>query len=244
MVPAAEPPVTHGSLGRAARAKIARVDGSEGVTRRAAPALPGRTLAALPGRALAALPWLAYPLAVWAGLAAGGVRLAGGLVLGALALRSLLAWRSQGARRLAAPLLAAGVPAAAALVLDDALLLLLAPVLVSLGLLGAFGFSLWHGPPLIESVARLQTGELSPAEMRYCRGVTALWCVFFAANALVTALLAVAGSLAAWALWTGALSYLAIGVVLAGELTVRAWRFRRYTGGPTDVVMKRIFPPR
>jgi uncharacterized membrane protein len=198
-------------------------------------------------RALLALPWLAYPLAVWAGLALGGVRLAGALVIAALAVRSLLVWRRAEAAapgRLLAPLFAAGVPAVAALWLDDPLWLLFVPVLVSLGLLGAFAFSLWRGPPLIESVARAQVGELSAAEVRYCRGVTAVWCVFFAANALATALLAVTGSLAAWALWTGALSYLAIGLVLAAELTIRAWRFRRYTGGPTDVLMRRLFPPR
>jgi len=33
-------------------------------------------------------------------------------------------------------------------------------------------------------------------------------------------------------------------VVLAVELTVRSWRFRRYTGGVTDVLMRRLFPPR
>jgi uncharacterized membrane protein len=244
MVPAGARPVTRRSLERAAHAKIARVLGSEGATRQAGHALPGRAAPALPGRVFAALPWLAYPLAVWAGLALGGVRLAGGLVLGALALRSLVLWRRRDARRLAAPLLAAGLPALAALALDDALLLLFAPALVSLGLLGAFAVSLWRGPPVVESVARLQMGTLSEAEVRYCRGVTLVWCVFFAANALATTLLALTGSLAAWALWTGVFSYVAIGLVLAAELTVRAWRFRRYTGGPTDVVMRRLFPPR
>jgi uncharacterized membrane protein len=197
-------------------------------------------------RALGALPWLAYPLAVWAGLALGGARAAGGLVIAALALRSLLVWRAEPAAlgRLLVPLAAAGLPAAAAALLDDPLLLLFVPVLVSLGLLGAFAWTLWRGPPLIESVARLQVGDLSAAELRYCRGVTWVWCAFFLANALATALLALSGSLAAWALWTGALSYLAIAVVLAVELTVRSWRFRRYTGGPTDVVMRRLFPPR
>jgi uncharacterized membrane protein len=197
-------------------------------------------------RALGALPWLAYPLAVWAGVALGGARAAGALVIAALALRSLLVWRraeSAALGRLLLPLAAAGLPAAAAALLDDPLLLLFVPVLVNVGLLGAFGWTLLRGPPLIESLARLQAGELSPAEVRHCRGVTAVWCAFFAANALATAWLALSGSLAAWALWTGALSYLAVAVLLAVELTVRSFRFRRYTGGATDVVMRRLFPP-
>jgi len=196
---------------------------------------------------LVALPWLAYPLGVWGALAVGGARLAGGAVVAALALRGVLVWRSGDAallRRLLVPLAAAGLPAAAAALLEDPLLLLFVPVLVNLGLLAAFARTLWRGPPLIETLARLQMGELSAAELRYCRGVTAVWCLFFAANAIATALLALSGSLRAWALWTGALSYGAIGLVLAIELTVRAWRFRRYTGGLSDVVMRRIFPPR
>jgi uncharacterized membrane protein len=198
-------------------------------------------------RALGALPWLAYPLAVWAALALGGARVAGALVIAALTLRSLRVWRRAepaALGRLLLPLAAAGLPAVAATLLDDPLLLLFVPVLVSLGLLGAFAWTLWRGPPLIESVARLQVGELSAAEVRYCRTVTGVWCAFFVANALVAAWLALSGSLAAWALWTGALSYLAIAAVLAVELTVRSWRFRRYAGGPTDVLMRRLFPPR
>jgi len=198
-------------------------------------------------RILATLPWLAYPLGVWAALALGGARVAGGLVVAALALRSLVLWRRKDdglLGRLLIPLALAGGPAAAAALLADPLLLLFVPVLVNLGLLAAFARSLWRGPPVIETVARLQVGELSDAEVRYCRTVTAVWCLFFAANAIATALLALSGSLRAWALWTGALSYVAIGVVLAVELTVRSWRFRRYTGGVTDVLMRRLFPPR
>lgn len=198
-------------------------------------------------RALGALPWLAYPLAVWAALALGGARAAGALVMAALAARSLLVWRRAepaALGRLLVPLAAAGLPAAAATLLDDPLLLLFVPVLVNVGLLGAFGWTLLRGPPLIESLARLQAGELSAAELRHCRAFTVAWCSFFAANALATAWLALSGSLAAWALWTGALSYLAVVVLLAVELTVRSFRFRRYTGGATDVIMRRLFPPR
>ena len=86
-------------------------------------------------------------------------------------------------RRLLVPLAAAGLPALLAALLEDPLLLLFVPVLVNLGLLVAFARSLWRGPPVIESLARLQVGDLSDAEVRYCRSVTGIWCVFFVANA-------------------------------------------------------------
>ncbi len=197
-------------------------------------------------RMLGPLPWLAYPLAIWAGLAFAGTRATAGLVLAALAVRTFAIWngeREDALRTLLLPLAAAGVPAAAAVALDDPLLLLFAPVLVSLGLLGVFGYSLLRGPPLIERVARFQVGALSPAEVRYCRTVTAVWCLFFVANGGTAGWLALSGSLAAWALWTGVLSYLAIAALFAIELTVRSWRFRRYGGGPLDALLSRVFPP-
>jgi len=193
------------------------------------------------------VPWLAYPLAVWAALRLAGPRAAAALVLAAVAARAAFLWRRADAaarRRLLVPLAAAGAPAAIAAWLDDPLLLLFVPALVGLGLLFAFARTLRRGPPLVETLARLQVGELSAAEVRYCRSVTAVWCVFFAANALVTAALAAFGSLAAWGLWTGALSYLAVAVLYAVELTLRSWRFRHYGDGPGDALMRRVFPPR
>ncbi len=198
-------------------------------------------------RALGAALWLAYPFAVWVGLALSGPRAAAAFVLIALLARTLPFWHNVEAeerQRLLIPLAIAVLPAAGAAWLDDPLLLLFVPVLASLALLFAFARSLWRGPPLIETLARLQVGELSAAERRYCRGVTAIWCVFFAANASVAAWLALWGSTRAWALWTGALAWVAVGVLFAIELSVRSWRFRRYTGGPTDWLMRRLFPPR
>jgi len=181
-------------------------------------------------RILAAAPWLAYPLVVWAGLSLGGPRVAAALVLVALAARTLPLWRStagEARRQLLVPLVAAGAPAAGAAWLDDPLLLLFVPALVSLGLLLAFARSLWWGPPVVETLARLQVGELSAAEVRYCRSVTVVWCVFFAANAVTAAALAWSGSLGAWALWTGVYAYLAVALLFGVELAVRFVRFGR-----------------
>ena len=198
-------------------------------------------------RTLTAAIWLAYPFLVWVGLEFSGPRAAAALVLVTLSARALPFWRSLEAterRRLLIPLAMATLPAASTAWFDDPLLLLFVPVLASLALLFAFVRSLWRGPPLIEILARLQVGELSAAELRYCRGVTAIWCVFFALNASIAAWLALWGSTRAWALWTGALAWVAVAGLFVIELSVRSWRFRRYTGGPTDWLMRRLFPPR
>ena len=191
--------------------------------------------------------WLAYPLAVAAALTLAGPRAAGALVLAALGARAWRLWRRAEAaarRRLLLPLVAGGLPAVLAMGLDDPLLLLFVPTLVSLGLLLAFARTLWSGPPLVETLARLSVGELSPAEVRHCRRVTIVWCVFLGMNAGLAAWLALAGSLAAWTLWTGALSYVAIGLLFAVELVVRSARFRHYGSGPGEALMRRLLPPR
>lgn len=204
-------------------------------------------LPAMPRPDPSQLLWLAYPLAVWAGLALAGPRLAGGLVLALLGARLVVLRRRldpTALRQLLLPLLAAGVPAGLAAALGHRLLLLFVPVLVSLGLLFAFARTLWRGPPFIETLARLSVGELSAAEVRYCRSVTVIWCLFFGANAGISGWLALRGSLEAWLLWTGVLSYVSIAVLFAAELTVRSLRFRHYGQGPGDALLRRLLPPR
>jgi hypothetical protein len=56
--------------------------------------------------------------------------------------------------------------------------------------------------------------------------------------------LALSGDLAIWTLYTGIVSYLLLGTLFACEYVYRHWRFRRYVGAPTDVVLKWFFPPR
>jgi uncharacterized membrane protein len=105
---------------------------------------------------------------------------------------------------------------------------LLPPVLVSLALLWSFGRSLAPGRmPMIERFARRIDGDLSPARVAHCRGVTRVWCAFFASNAAVTTALALAAPVSWWALWTGALTYVAIGALLGGEYLLRRRRFPR-----------------
>ena len=48
-----------------------------------------------------------------------------------------------------------------------------------------------------------------------------VWTAWLSLNALVALVLAVFGSDAAWALWTGVIAYLIMGVLFAGEFALR-----------------------
>jgi uncharacterized membrane protein len=162
-------------------------------------------------------------------------------------LRSLLTSRGrplQQLRALAAPSLAVGVPLALAAWSNQPLALLLTPAAVSFGLLAVFGRSLWQSVSLVERFARGLAADLSAEEIAYCRRVTAMWCVFFLANGSATAALALAAARETWVLYTSFISYLLIGALFASEFIYRHWRFRRYTGAPTDFLLRRVFPPR
>lgn len=189
---------------------------------------------------------VAYPFLVFAALRQGvEPRWVALLVAGALGLRGVLRWRRPGAaelRRLLAPALAVGVALVPALVANDARGLLFLPAAVNAALLFAFARTLVSGPPLVETFARLAHSDLSEAELRYCRSVTALWCAFFAANGAVALVLALQEAVFLWTLYTGLVSYLGIGLLFAAEFTVRAWRFGRYAGTPVEPLFRRLFP--
>jgi uncharacterized membrane protein len=102
------------------------------------------------------------------------------------------------------------------------------PVVISGGLAFLFGASLWRPPSLVERMAELGGETLSPAIRLYCRRVTMVWALWLAINTLIAAALALFGSLEAWALWTGLLSYLVMGLIFAVEFTLRRFVRRRH----------------
>jgi hypothetical protein len=85
--------------------------------------------------------------------------------------------------------------------------------------------------------------DLPDFTLPYCRKVTGIWCLFLAANSVLVLALAVAAPVAWWALYTGALFYVLLGLLLAGELVFRKWWFRYYGDGPADRLFARAFPP-
>jgi uncharacterized membrane protein len=100
------------------------------------------------------------------------------------------------------------------------------PVLVSMGFLLVFAYSLIEPPSIIERIARLHEPDFPEAAVRYTRRVTQVWCVFFVFNGSAALGLAMWGSQAAWALYTGLISYVLMGVLFAVEYLCRL-RFKR-----------------
>jgi uncharacterized membrane protein len=189
---------------------------------------------------------LAYPLVVYAGLTFLTPRqLAIGL-LAVFALRAATRWRratTSDLGRLAPPALLLASVALAAALRDDPRFLLLVPALMNGALLLAFGRTLFGGgPSLVETLARLQGGDLGAEEIAHCRSVTRVWCGFFLANGGASLLLALRGDLAAWTLYTGVIAYLLMGILFAAELVVRARRFGRYGGTLVEPLLRRWFP--
>ena len=101
------------------------------------------------------------------------------------------------------------------------------PVMVNASLLWAFGTTLARGrTPMVERFARMKDPVLSPEAVRWCRGVTLVWCSFFILNGGI-ALATVFLSRDLWLLWNGCLSYVAIGLLFAGEWMTRTIVMRR-----------------
>jgi uncharacterized membrane protein len=178
------------------------------------------------GLAAAAL-GVAYPFLVYAGL---GHAPAGLFVLAALALVALrlAAVRRGRVGRALAPALAA-VAAATLLAwsLDPAVAAQAYPVLMSLGMAAAFGWSLRHPPSLIELFARLAEPDPDAAARAYMRRVTLAWCAVLLLNAGLSALSVLHGDLALWTLYNGLVSYLLMGLMFVGEYALRRWLRRR-----------------
>lgn len=188
--------------------------------------------------------YAAYPVLIYAAHTRLPTRSVGVLVLALLLATMLLRTRSRAVDvwQIARPHLPLFALIAAAIALDERLLLLLLPVVVSSYLCATFAWSLRRGPPMIERFARLMEDDLPDFTAPYCRRVTALWSVFLALNALVVAGLAAAAPLSWWAAYTGPGFYVLLAALLGAEFSFRKWWFRYYGEGPIDRILSRWFP--
>lgn len=108
-------------------------------------------------------------------------------------------------------------------------LLLYYPVAVNLTMLIFFASSLKFGIPIIERLARLKEPDLPEQGVAYTRTVTLVWCVFFILNGSVALATALYGDINLWTTWNGLLSYLCMGLLMAGEWLVRLRVINRAT---------------
>jgi uncharacterized membrane protein len=134
------------------------------------------------------------------------------------------------------------VVVALAAVFDDKRFVLAMPVLINLVLLYGFASSL-RATPMVERFARMQDPNLGEEQVAYCRTVTKVWCGFFVLNAAVCAALALFASVSLWALYTGLIAYVLIGVLGTTEYIVRKARFREYGPHLHDRLLAKLFPP-
>ncbi|OIR10097.1 hypothetical protein GALL_80250 [mine drainage metagenome] len=174
-----------------------------------------------PWLALTVIGGLAYPFLVYLSLGRvpPALPVLAGLTL--IGLRMLGLRRLAEARRWLAAFALAGTALAALLFWRPALAARCYPIAISLAVAAVFALSLRFPPSVVERIARLREPDLPPEGVRYTRRVTALWVGFLLCNAAISAATALWGSLAAWTLWNGLLSYLAMGLLFAGEILVR-----------------------
>ncbi|MGM8891995.1 Clp protease, partial [Psychrobacter sp. 1Y1] len=101
--------------------------------------------------------------------------------------------------------------------------LLFYPVVINLTMLGLFGYSLKHGPSMIERLARLKEPDLPDEAIGYLNSVTLIWCGLFIFNGSMALYTALYTSIETWTLYNGLIAYLLIGSLLGGE-----WLYRTF----------------
>lgn len=121
----------------------------------------------------------------------------------------------------------------------SAQLALALPALNNLAFLLVFAGSLALKRPIVQRFAQLFHTDLSPEELRYCTNVTWLWVGYFVLNITITLGLAVWGNLTLWTIHTGAVSYIAAGLLGISEYVVRKKKFGRFTERPHDRLLRR-----
>jgi len=195
-------------------------------------------------KTLVVLAMVGYPVLVYGGLRLLEPRALALALGGALLVREAVRLRARSPSPLLGPLALVASILALSAAFNEGRFFLFVPALISAALFVSFGRTLIVGPSMVERLARRRLAHVTVADVVYCRRVTEVWCAFFIANGALSLWLALRAPIEVWTLYTGLLAYLLVGAVFAGELTYRAWRFRRYDGDVTDVFLRRLFPPR
>lgn len=193
---------------------------------------------------LFALAVAGYPFLVYGGLRLLQPRWLALALGGALLLREISRSRNGGPSPLLLPFVLVGGVLGLAMIFNEHRFFLFVPVLINVALFVSFARTLVTGRPMVESLARRRFAHFPPEHIAYCRRVTEVWCAFFLVNTGVIFWLAWQASVAQWTLYTGLVAYVLVGALFTAEMTYRAWRFRDYQGEVTDVLFRRLFPPK
>lgn len=102
------------------------------------------------------------------------------------------------------------------------------PNIISGIMLVIFAGSLFSEQTIIERFARLQTPDLPLYAVTYTRNVTKIWMFFFIFNIIVTTILILLENYRLWALFTGVISYILIGIIMSVEYCVRKIVMKKY----------------
>jgi uncharacterized membrane protein len=181
-------------------------------------------------KALIVVVCLAYQFSVYSAMQGGG---AGGLyaVLLWAPLALLAAWVVARSRK--KPAWATGLLAAGAVIyLAEQQGRLGLAALSGLGHAACYFFMLWYfgrtlargREPLVTRFARSLHGDLSAPMAAFTRGVTVAWCVFFAGQLIVSAILFTAAPLHAWSLFVNVLNLPLLVLMFVGQFAYRSFR--------------------
>jgi len=86
-----------------------------------------------------------------------------------------------------------------------------------------FASSLISPPSIIEQIARTHRKDLPPSGVVYTRNVTIIWAAFFVINALISCWTVIYGTMEAWTLYNGLISYIIMGTILGLEVLLRKY---------------------
>ncbi|WP_233268219.1 hypothetical protein [Pantoea sp. BAV 3049] len=172
---------------------------------------------------VSALLMLAWPFVVWLAVSHPSWRWLLPLVAVLFILRLMALGGRKGALSLVGKWLAvAGVALSlASWLLSNHQLLMWYPVVVNGLMLALFGGSLFSAMPLVERLARLREPELPPRGVIWTRRVTQVWCLFFIFNGSIALVTCLINNLLWWTWWNGLVSYLLMGLLMAGEWLLR-----------------------
>ncbi len=112
---------------------------------------------------------------------------------------------------------------AATMFLRQQVLAALPSIALNLMLAAAFAVTLRRGKtPLIVRIEEIDNaGDLAPNFVRYLRGLTLAWTVFFVVNAILSLLLILFAPFHWWSLFSNVLTWPLIGIMFAAEWLVR-----------------------